>query len=336
MATLPDHAISVVVPAYRSARILPNLVEAIEGPLSQVAGPSGYELILVHDCGPDDTWERIVALAHARPWLRGIDLSRNAGQHNAIMAGLSVARGEYVVTMDDDLQHDPADIPRIVECLRQGADVCYVQFESRKHAAWKRLGSAFNDRVARWLLRKPAGLYLSPYRGLRRHVVKQMLRYTGPFVYVDGLVLQSTSNISTIRAKHHQRSDGESGYSLRKSISLWLQMATSFSVAPLRLASLAGIAFSIAGFLAAVVLVLQKLLDPATAVGWTSLIVVVLIIGGVQLLALGVIGEYVGRVLLNVANRPQFVVGRHVNLGDPEDGAEAGHDRDAHRTSRGK
>lgn len=336
MATLADHIVSVVVPAYGSARILPRLVEAMEGPLSEVAGASGFELILVHDCGPDDTWDTILALAQTRPWLRGIDLSRNAGQHNAIMAGLSVARGEYVVTMDDDLQHDPADIPRVVECLRQGADVCYVQFETRKHAAWKRLGSAFNDRVARWLLRKPAGLYLSPFRGLRRHVVQQMLRYTGPFVYVDGLVLQSTSSISTIRAKHHERSDGKSGYSLRKSISLWLQMATSFSVAPLRLASLAGIVFSIGGFLAAIALVLQKILDPATAVGWTSLIVVVLIIGGVQLLALGVIGEYVGRVLLNVANRPQFVVGRQVNPASAGPGGEEVRDLDDQRTSRGK
>jgi undecaprenyl-phosphate 4-deoxy-4-formamido-L-arabinose transferase len=316
MATATDCVVTVVIPAYGSSAILARLVDAVEAPLAASACGGGYELVLVHDCGPDDTWSRIVSLAQSRPWLRGVDLSRNSGQHNAIMAGLSVARGTYVVTMDDDLQHDPADIPRVIDCLRQGADVCYVQFAARKHAAWKRLGSAFNDRIARWLLRKPAGLYLSPFRGLRRHVVQQMLRYTGPFVYLDGLILQSTSQISTIRAEHHARSDGQSGYSLRKSISLWLQMATSFSVAPLRLASLAGIIFSCAGFAAAVALVVQKLLDPSTAAGWTSIIVAVLIIGGVQLLALGVIGEYVGRVLLNVANRPQFVVARQVNV-DP-------------------
>lgn len=314
MATSPELELSVVIPAYGSAGILPRLAEAIEEPLARAAGPGNFELILVHDCGPDDTWPVIVELARTRPWLRGIDLSRNAGQHNAIMAGLSRASGRYIVTMDDDLQHDPADIPRILECLRSGADVCYVQFESRKHAQWKRLGSAFNDRVARWLLRKPPGLYLSPFRGLRRRVRNEMLRYQGPFVYLDGLILQSTSRIATIQARHHARVDGRSGYSLRKSISLWLQMATSFSVAPLRLASLAGIAFSLLGFLAAVVLIVDKLLHPGTVVGWTSLIVVVLIIGGVQLLALGVIGEYVGRVLLNVGNRPQFVIGRCANL----------------------
>lgn len=314
MATPPDPELSVVIPAYGSADILPRLIEALEEALPQAVGSQGFEVILVHDCGPDDTWPLIVDLVRSRPWLRGIDLGRNAGQHNAIMAGLSRARGRYIVTMDDDLQHDPADIPRVLERLHSGADACYVQFESRKHAYWKRLGSAFNDRVARWLLRKPAGLYLSPFRGLRRSVRNEMLRYQGPFVYLDGLILQSTSHIDTVQARHHARVDGKSGYSLRKSISLWLQMATSFSVAPLRLASLAGIAFSLLGFLAAVVLVLDKLLHPDMVVGWTSLIVVVLLIGGVQLLALGVIGEYVGRVLLNVGNRPQFVIRRCANL----------------------
>lgn len=313
MATTPE--LSVVIPAYGSESILPRLLDAIEAPLARAAGDRDFELIIIHDCGPDDTWPVLLQLASTRPWLRGIDLSRNAGQHNAIMAGLSYARGRYIVTMDDDLQHDPEDIPRVVDCLRAGADVCYVQFRSKQHARWKKVGSAFNDRVARWLLRKPPGLYLSPFRGFHRRVRNEMLRYQGPFVYLDGLILQATSRIGTIDATHHARVDGRSGYSLRKSISLWLQMATSFSVAPLRLASLAGVVFSLLGFLAAIVLVIQKLLRPETVVGWTSLIVVTLLIGGVQLLALGVIGEYVGRVLLNVGNRPQFVIGRQVNLG---------------------
>ena len=320
MATSTDPELSVVIPVYGSANILPRLVEALEPHLSAVAGADRYEVILVHDCGPDEAWPTIVELARTRPWLRGIDLSRNASQHNAIMAGLVHARGDFIVTMDDDLQHDPADVPRIVESLRSGADACYVQFESRQHASWKRLGSAFNDRVARWLLKKPAGLYLSPFRGFRRRVRDEVLRYTGPFVYLDGLILQSTSRISTILGQHHPRHDGKSGYSLRKSISLWLQMATSFSVAPLRFASLVGVFFSTIGFACAAALVIQKLTHPATPVGWTSLIVAILIIGGVQLLALGVIGEYVGRVLLNVGNRPQFVVGEYVNIAPHERG----------------
>jgi len=303
--------VSVVIPVYGSAPILPRLAERLEGALAALGRP--YEVVLVYDCSPDDSWNVIAGLCATRPWLKGVRLRKNAGQHNAIMAGLGVARGRYIVTMDDDLQHSPDDIGRIVKVLDEGADVCYVQFKRRRHVLWKRLGSRFNDQVASWLLRKPKGLYLSPFRGFIREIRDEMLRYEGPFVYLDGLIVQSTSNIRTLQAEHHDRDDGKSGYSLSKSISLWMQMATSFSIKPLRVASLMGIAASGVGFVAAAILVVQKIIWPQTAVGWTSLIVAVLIMGGIQLLALGVVGEYVGRVLLNVSNRPQYVRGTVLN-----------------------
>jgi len=303
--------VSVVIPVYGSAAILPRLAERLEQALDALGRP--YEVVLVYDCSPDDSWKVIAELCATRPWLKGVRLRKNAGQHNAIMAGLGVAAGRYIVTMDDDLQHSPDDIARIVGVLDQGADVCYVQFKRRRHALWKRMGSRFNDQVASWLLRKPKGLYLSPFRGFVRGIRDEMLRYEGPFVYLDGLIVQSTSNIQTLQAEHYDRDDGKSGYSLSKSISLWMQMATSFSIKPLRVASLMGIAASGLGFISAAVLVVQKLIWPQTAVGWTSLIVAVLIMGGIQLLALGVVGEYVGRVLLNVSNRPQYVCGTVLN-----------------------
>ncbi|MEN5374773.1 glycosyltransferase family 2 protein [Stenotrophomonas hibiscicola] len=306
--------ISVVIPVYGSASILPTLVQKLEQSLRGVAGADGFEAVLVHDHGPDNSWEVLKALAADRPWLKGINLRRNAGQHNAVMAGFAHARGRYIITMDDDLQHDPNDIPRIVEALEAGADLVYVRFEARQHALWKRLGSRFNDWVASRLLNKPTGLYLSPFRGIRREVCQTALGYRGPFVYVDGLLLQSTSNFTSITARHHLRQDGKSGYSLRKSIALWMQMATSFSIVPLRFVSLAGIAASGAAFLFALIVVARKLMNPDLAVGWSSLIVAILFMGGLQLLALGAIGEYTGRILLNVNNRPQFVVGERCNL----------------------
>ncbi len=306
--------ISVVIPVYGSASILPTLVQKLEQSLRGVAGADRFEAVLVHDHGPDNSWEVLKALAADRPWLKGINLRRNAGQHNAVMAGFAHARGRYIITMDDDLQHDPNDIPRIVEALEAGADLVYVRFEARQHALWKRLGSRFNDWVASRLLNKPTGLYLSPFRGIRREVCQTALGYRGPFVYVDGLLLQSTSNFTSITARHHLRQDGKSGYSLRKSIALWMQMATSFSIVPLRFVSLAGIAASGAAFLFALIVVARKLMNPDLAVGWSSLIVAILFMGGLQLLALGAIGEYTGRILLNVNNRPQFVVGERCNL----------------------
>jgi undecaprenyl-phosphate 4-deoxy-4-formamido-L-arabinose transferase len=313
--SLPAEGIdlSVVIPVYGSAPILPALVARLEQALRPLAGAQGFEVLLVHDHGPDNAWDVIVALAAERPWLRGIDLGRNAGQHNAIMAGLGLARGSRIVTMDDDLQHDPDDIPRILACLDAGHDLCYAQFTSRQHALWKRLGSWFNDVVARQLLKKPKGLYLSPFRGFRRALLESVLRYDGPFVYLDGLLLQSTGSIGTIVVPHHPRSDGHSGYSLSKSISLWLQMATSFSVTPLRLVSLAGIAASIFGFLMALLVLVRKLMSPDMALGWPSLIITILLLGGMQLLALGVIGEYIGRVLLTFNRQPQYVVRRTLN-----------------------
>jgi len=322
MQTETRPELSIVIPVYGSAAILPNLVRRLEDVLGPALGEGNFEAVLVHDCGPDDAWPVLVREAATRPWLRGVDLRRNAGQHNAIMAGLGVARGRYIVTMDDDLQHDPADIPRILDTLRGGVDLCYAQFPEKKHALWKRAGSRFNDMVAARLLKKPRGLYLSPFRGFVRELGEEARRYAGPFVYLDGLLIQSTSHkrIATVTAQHHARSDGRSGYSLRKSISLWLQMATSFSIVPLRFVSLAGVLASCVAFLLAIVVLWQKLHTPQMAVGWPSLIITILFMGGLQLLALGAIGEYTGRILLNVNNRPQYVIGDTANLDDETSG----------------
>ena len=306
--------VSVVIPVYGSATILPDLALRLEAALLESAGKEAFELILVNDCSPDNAWAVIVDLAKVYPWLRGINLAKNVGQHNAIMAGFKLAKGEYVVTMDDDLQHDPADIPRLLAALEPDHDLCYVTFESRKHAAWKRIGSRFNGAVAGLLLDKPRGLYLSPFRGIRRAVVDAALRYAGPFVYVDGLLLQATNRIVTISAQHHQRSDGASGYSFRKSLSLWLKMATSFSVIPLRLVSAAGIAGAVLGGILAIAVFINKLMDPAMPIGWPSLIICILIVGSMQMLALGAIGEYIGRILLTINNKPQYVVRSSVNV----------------------
>jgi len=308
-----DVDVSVVIPVYGSASILPALIRNIETVLGAAPGIGSFELILVHDCGPDDAWRVIVEHARSRPWLRGINLAKNAGQHNAIMAGLNVARGATVVTMDDDLQHDPADIPRILASLEPDCDLCYVEFESRHHALWKRFGSWLNGVMARALLGKPKGLYLSPFRGIRSQVLDVVLRYDGPYVYLDGLLLQATSRITTITATHHARSDGASGYSVRKSVSLWLKMATSFSTTPLRLVSVAGVLGAILGVLFAVIVLVEKLLEPAMAIGWPSLMISIFLFGSLQLLALGAIGEYIGRILLTINKRPQYVVRSRVN-----------------------
>jgi len=307
---MPDTSlqVSIVVPVYRSAPILPELVRQI-GVAMRDAGVDGhFELVLVNDCSPDDSWPVIRKLALEYPFVRGISLARNFGQHSATMAGLNRARGEVVVIMDDDLQHPPASIMTLVQAVRDGFDVCYTRYLARKHALLKRLGSRFNDAVATFLLKKPAGLYLSSYKALHRRVVREVIRYDGPYAYIDGLILDVTRNITSVPIEHGSRHSGEGNYSVRRLISLWLRMATSFSVVPLRIASLMGLLIACGSALMAIIVVADKLLHPETPAGWASLITVVLFMGGVQLLCLGIMGEYLGRAYLKLNRKPQFVV----------------------------
>jgi len=302
--------LSIVVPVYGSAPILPRLIEAIAASL----GNERYEVILVHDCGPDNAWSVIQTLCQQDLRVRGINLRRNAGQHSAIMAGLTVARGKIIVTMDDDLQHAPSDIPLLCRKIEEGYDVCYAQFRNRQHALWKRIGSKVNDRLACILLDKPRGLYLSPFRAMRDVVRDEVVKYVGPSVYLDGLILSVTGNIGTVEVDHHSRFEGRGSYSLVRSISLLLRMSTITSVAPLRLATLAGFGFATLGAMMAVALIIQRFTVSTLPAGWLSLIVTSLVLGGVQLMALGIVGEYVGRIFLEVRKKPQFVVAETSNL----------------------
>jgi glycosyltransferase involved in cell wall biosynthesis len=307
--------LSIVIPVYGSELVLTELVSQLGKTLVGVDEVrDDYEIIFVCDQSPDNSWRVIQSLSKDHSQVRGILLRMNAGQHNALMAGFAEASGEIIVTMDDDLQHSPADIPKLLLALRQGSDVAFARFKSRNHALWKIAGSWLNNFVAGLLLKKPRDLYLSPFRAMKAAICAEVLRYKGPYVYVDGLILSATRNIASVDVDHHDRYAGESRYGLVKSISLWLKMATSFSIVPLRLTSLAGILFSMLGFLLASIFVIQKFTLDRMPDGWTSLMVAVLIIGGIQLLAIGMVGEYLGRVLLTINSRAQYVIGETVGL----------------------
>lgn len=311
--------LSVVVPVYRSATILPRLHAEICEALKDYK----FEIVLVHDASPDNSWDVIVGLARKDPRVRGVNLRRNSGQHNAIMAGLYCARGAVIVTMDDDMQHSPSDIPLLYAKVQEGADVCYAQFGAKHHEVWKKLGSAMNDRLASYLLSKPRRLYLSPFRAFSAALRQEIVKYCGPSVYLDGLILRITSRIATVTVAHHRRADGTGNYSLRKSISLLLRMATMTSVAPLRVATATGFVVGFVGIVVALGLVIARLLGDDVPVGWTSLLVVVLLLSSVQLIAIGMVGEYLGKVTLEVRRTPQFTVAETVNL-EPAEDAEGG------------
>lgn len=304
--------LSVVIPVFRGASTIGPLVERLEAD-DLLLKEREIEIVLVNDGSPDNSGAVCRALANARPHVRFIDLSRNFGEHNAVMAGLNHCSGDAAVILDDDFQNPPSEVRKLVEKLAEGFDVVWSRYEVKRHGWFRNLGSRFNDSVATLMLGKPRGLYLSSFKAISRFVIDEVVRYRGPFPYLDGLVLRITRNYTTVLCQHDPRQSGKSGYTLRKLVSLWLNMFTGFSVLPLRLASFAGIAVALVGALLGVWFLIERLYDPEIQSGWASIIVTVLIVSGIQLLVLGVIGEYLGRLFLQDNGRQQFVVRGRVN-----------------------
>lgn len=300
--------LSIVIPVYKSQKILPVVVDEIKSSAQGTAFDGSFELIFVNDASPDHSWPVILQLAQQHAFVKGVNLRKNFGQHSATMAGLNFAEGEVVVIMDDDLQHPPREIVNLYKAIKDGADVCYTRYKNRHHALWKKLGSGFNDWVATMLLKKPRGLYLSSFKAIDRHVVAEIIKYNGPYAYIDGLILDVTRSIKVIEIDHQRRHEGAGNYNLVKSISLWLRMATSFSVSPLRFATFLGFSLTTFSILMIGFLLVQKLLHPEILAGWTSLMATILFVGGVQTLCIGIVGEYLGRSYLKINNKPQFSV----------------------------
>ena len=314
---LSSASVSILIPVYKNEGGLDELVKRIGTSMANSAYAGNFELILVDDCSPDNSWEVIQRLAKEHAFVQGATLSRNFGQHNAIMAGLNLVSGQYVVLMDDDLQHPPEAIPNMVQELVAGADVCYTRYTNRQHAAWKIAGSRFNDLMASWLLSKPKGLYLSSFKALKRGMVDQIRSHEGPFAYLDGLILDITRRIATVEIQHGTRAYGEGNYSFKKSISLWLRMVTGTSIVPLRMVTLMGALIALLGFFGAVFIVISNYLYPAESKGWASIIVTILLVSGFQTLFIGVLGEYLGRIHLRLNNKPQYLF-RYTTKNDAE------------------
>lgn len=305
--------LSIVVPVYRGAATVGRLVEA----LSALRPAGGLEVILVNDGSPDNSGDVCRALAaSARIPLTYVEHARNYGEHNAVMTGLRHARGAYVITMDDDLQNPPEEVVKLYDHARLGAwDVVYTRYAEKRHEGWRNLGSRFANRVADMLLDKPKGLYLCSFRCMSALVVAEIAKYRGPYPYVDGLIMQVTQRIDSIEVVHLARAEGRSNYTMKRLIMLWMNLATNFSILPLRLAIFAGIAMGILGLAGAGVVVAEALVS-GTPSGWASSMTTNLLVAGVQFLILGVLGEYVGRAFLSANGKPQGVV-REVIAADP-------------------
>jgi glycosyltransferase involved in cell wall biosynthesis len=298
--------LSIVVPVYNGAGSVGRLVAA----LATLRPEGGLEVVLVNDGSPDDSASVCRALVRSAGIpVTYIEHARNFGEHNAVMTGLRHVRGRFVITMDDDLQNPPEEVVRLYDHARLGGwDVVYTRYAEKAHAGWRNLGSRFANKVADWLLDKPRGLYLSSFRCMSSLMVEAVTRYRGPYPYVDGLLMQVTRRIDSIEVQHLPRAEGRSNYTLRRLVRLWLNLVTSFSLAPLRIAMLTGAALALLGGIGAVLVIVEALLRHDTPSGWASTMTVILLVSGVQSMILGVMGEYVGRTFLSANGKPQGTV----------------------------
>jgi len=297
--------LSIVVPLYNAAATLP----ALHREISALRVEGGHELIVVNDGSGDET--EAVALKLTRESglpMTLLNLSRNFGEHNAVLAGLRAVSGRYVVTMDDDLQNPPSEALKLLAAAEaENRDVVFAIYDRKEHVWWRNAGSWLTNRIADFVVDKPKKLYLSSFRCLSRFVADEVAKSHTPYPYIDGLIFQVTQNAGTVRVRHVERTHGASGYSFRKLIRLWLSMLVNVSVVPLRLMTLAGLITSGLGFLAVIEVVLEHILH-GTPTGWSSLMAAMLLLSGTQLLLLGIMGEYVGRIYLGISDKPQSVV----------------------------
>ena len=308
--------VSFVIPCYRSENTVGHVVAELEETMKRPELEKAYEfeIILINDCSPDNTLETIKKLCAQKPYVKGIAFARNFGQHAALMAGLRQSTGEYVVCLDDDGQTPADEVDKLLSKLEEGFDAVYAKYEHKQHSGFRNMGSKVNELMLRVMLEKPKELYVSSYFAVKRFVVEDMIRYENSYPYVIGLVLRATKNITNVIVNHREREVGASGYTLKKLLGLWFNGFTAFSVKPLRIATCIGGFSAVAGFLYGFYTIIKKFVNPDVPMGFSSTMAAIVFFGGMIMLMLGLIGEYIGRIYISMNNSPQYVIRERINI----------------------
>lgn len=298
--------LTIVIPVFNSQNTIEDLVKNI---ISEIITYK-LEIILVNDGSIDNSEQKCIDLYNIFPdYVKFYSLSKNFGEHNAVMAALNNSTGDFTIIIDDDFQNAVSEVQKLADfAFSNNFDVVYTKYFHKQHNIFRNLGSKFNDKLATYLLNKPKKLYLSSFKAINKFVVKEIIKYDLPYPYIDGLILRTTNNIGQITVLHSKRRIGKSQYTLFKLISLWLNMLTNFSIKPLRFATILGFIFSIISFLLAIAGVLMKFFEPHVPLGYASLLVTISFLGGIQLIAVGMVGEYIGRMFISINKSPQFVI----------------------------
>lgn len=309
--------VSFVIPCYRSEHMIGKVVEEINGAMVELSQYT-YEIVLVNDCSPDNTFDAIKGLAEKYPFVKGINLAKNFGQHAALMAGFRHVTGDVVVCLDDDGQTPADEVGKLLEKIEEGEDVVYAKYDHKQHSAFRNMGSKVNELMTRFMLGKPKELYISSYFAARRFVIEDVIRYENSYPYVIGLVLRATKRITNVNVNHRERQEGTSGYTIKKLLGLWFNGFTAFSVKPLRIATVMGGVSAAGGFAYGIYTIIKKLIIPDVPVGFSALMSAIVVFGGMMMLMLGLIGEYIGRIYISLNSAPQYVIREVINMDTKE------------------
>ena len=300
-------SISIVIPVFNSQSTIYLLIKNL---IHELDKSINIEIILVNDNSTDSSEsECIKAYNDFSGKVKFYSLGKNVGEHRAVMAGLNQASGDWAIIMDDDFQNPISELKHLINhSLDNDFDVVYTRYKTKKHSFFRNIGSYFNNKVANIMLDKPDKLYLSSFKSISKKIINEIIKYNLPFPYIDGLILRTTRNLGIIEVEHSERSHGKSGYTLRKLISLWLNMFTSFSTIPLRISTILGLIISFSGLVFIIITMIEKLINPDIPIGYSSTVIFILIFSGIQLIFLGIIGEYLGRLFISQSKSPQYFI----------------------------
>ena len=308
--------LSFVIPCYRSQKTILAVVAEIDAVVASLGCQA--EIILINDHSPDDVWQVIDELCAQRPDIIGLNLAKNFGQHSALMAGYRECTGDFVFTLDDDGQTPAEAIPVLLAKLGEGYDVVYGRYGERKDNAFRKAGSRLNNYMMEKMIGKPKEVHLTSFFCARRFIIDEVVKYSNPFPYIWGLIVRSTHNIANVEISHRGRIGGSSGYTLSRLIHLWVNGLTAFSIKPLRIATAIGVVFAFAGFIALIYTVVDKLfIRPDIPAGYSAMMSALLIIGGILMIMLGLLGEYIGRIYICINDSPQYVIKERRNAPTP-------------------
>ncbi len=304
--------ISFVIPCYGSEKTIKFVTDEIISTVSQ--RDFDYEIIAVNDCSPDNVWNVLCDLAFENKKIKLINFAKNMNRPGAVMAGLRYATGDYVVVMDDDGQCPMNRFWELLEPLLQGHDVSIANYPERKQSMFKNFGTAVNKKMTEIIIGRPKDTQFTNFMVMKKYIADEIVKYKNPYPYMTGLILRSTRDIVNVKMEERERTAGSSTFTFGKMLSMWINGLTAFSIKPLRISSLIGTICAVVGFIYGIVTIIQKLVFVNISAGWSSLMSIILFVGGLIMLMLGMIGEYIGRVYISINSSPQYVIKETVNM----------------------